>query len=216
MRQMLLTAAFTLAATLTHAGEASERVFSRTAMDLVKASETIVYSHVRSGVAGEQLQAIDDGEIRVAMGTDSSGGRESVVTMGEVGKLRPVSRFPASSGNPLVPIFLESALRTMSRVTGGSTFYIRNRIKDSLGTGGTMTPVEIELDGKTVPSTEIVFEPFLNDKNRDRMGPFADLRLTFVVSDTMPGDIIQFAARTGQAEPFYAEEIKFRSLVQGD
>ena len=136
--------------------------------------------------------------------------------MGEESKLRPVSKFPASSGNPLVPIFLESTLRTMSRVTGGSVFYIRNRIKDAFGSSGTMTSVDVTVNGEITPGTEVVFEPFVGDKNRHRMGPFANLTLTFVLSDKVPGDVVRFRAATGPdgADTSYIEEIRFLNLVE--
>ena len=145
--------------------------------------------------------------------SSDTGGSEAVVTMGEVGKLQPVSSWPVSSGNPIVPIFLESTLRTMSRVTGGSTFYIRNRIKEALGTGGTINQIEMQVAGQTVPAQEIVFEPFLKDKNRDRMGAFRDLKLVFVLSEKVPGDIVSFRALTDGAA--YSEEISFTRVEEG-
>lgn len=193
------------------AGPASERVFSQKALDLVKTGQHVVYTHVREGDAGESVNPLPDGEIRVTVRTGDDGKREAAVTMGPKGKLRPVSVWPASSGNPILPIFLESTLRAMARTTGGSTFYIRNRIKDALGTGGTMTDVTLDVAGTSVKATKIVFAPFTNDKNRDRMGDFADMTLTFVVSADTPGDIVQFIAATkGTA---YREEIAFSGLA---
>ena len=200
------------------AGPASERVFSRAALERVTEGDELVYSHVRTG----KTQPIENGEIRVKLAPGSGGVREARVTMGEVGKLRPVSAWPAASGNPLVPIFLESTLRTMARATGGSEFYIRNRIKEALGTGGTMTEVTVEVDGKPIDAVEIEFSPFDGDKNRARMGGYADLRLVFTVSDALPGDVVRFLATTvaaadmGKIEPFYSEVIAFAALKGGN
>lgn len=194
------------------AGPASERVFSRKALDLLSVGQLVDYSHTRGGNVGEAVDPISDGQIRVRLRTAEDGSREAEVTMGEAGKLRPVSVWPASAGNPILPIFLESALRAMSSATGGSTFYIRNRIKDSLGTGGTITPVTLDVAGTAVTAQKIVFVPFENDKNRDRMGAFADMTLTFVVSDQTPGDIIRFTAETGDGETAYREEIAFQGV----
>ncbi|MEM1299738.1 MAG: hypothetical protein AAGH68_10700 [Pseudomonadota bacterium] len=192
------------------AGEPSERVFSRTALDGVKDNHQVIYTHVRTG----EVRPISNGEIRVKVEPHETG-RKAVVTMGEEGKLQPVSSWPASSGNPVLPIFLESTLRTMAQATGGSEFYIRNRIKEALGTGGTMNEISLDMDGKAIPATEITFAPFADDKNRARMGGYAELKLVFVVSEALPGDIVRFAAVTGD-RGLYLEEIAFARLAEGE
>lgn len=196
------------------AGPASERLFSRAALEQVAENQQVVYAHVRSGTSQDDLQPIVNGEIRIQVQASDTGEPEAAVTMGEAGKLRPVSAWPVSSGNPIVPIFLESTLRTMSRVTGGSTFYIRNRIKEALSIGGTIETVEMQVAGQTVTAQEIVFRPFAKDKNRARMGAFADMKLVFVVSDDLPGDIVTFRAETDGAA--YSEEISFTRIEEGE
>ncbi len=215
MRKALLALMFAAAGSLASAGPASERVFSTSALDLIEIDKTAVYAHSRQGELAASLKAVENGEIRILLPTGDDGKREAVVTMGEVGKLRPVSVWPASSGNPILPIFLESVLRSMARVTGGSAFYIRNRIKESLGTGGTITDVELDVAGKMMPVQHIMFEPFKNDKNSDRMGGFATLKLHFFVSDAMPGDIVRFVATTAgtEGEAAFREEISFTQVV---
>lgn len=193
------------------AGPASERVFSRAALVGLGLDTQAVYSHVREGSAGEALMPIEDGEIRIAIRTGTDGTREAAVTMGTAGELRPVSVWPASSGNPIVPIFLESALRTMARVTGGSAFYIRNRMKEALGARGRIEEVEIAGATGALTAQHIVFTPFADDQNRARMGAFADLTLHFTVSDAVPGDIVRFMATTGgeTGDTAYRETITF-------
>ena len=200
------------------AGPASDRIFSTAALDLVKTGQQVIYTHIREGNAGEELQLLPDGEIRIRVQNDAEQKREAVVTMGPIGKLKPVSIWPASSGNPILPIFLESALRAMSRTTGGSSFYIRNRIKEALGAGGQMNTVTLDVAGKQVTGTEIVFPLFENDKNRDRMGAFKDMSLTFVVSDQTPGDISRFTAQTPEDANgiAYREEIRFSELTKAE
>lgn len=214
MRAIAFLAAI-LAALPAFAGPASDRVFSTAALDLVETGQQLIYTHVREGTAGETLNPVSDGEIRINLQTGKDQKREAAVTMGPAGKLRPVSIWPASSGNPILPIFLESALRAMSRTTGGSSFYIRNRIKEAMGSGGDMQPVTLDLDGKEVAATRIVFPLFENDKNRDRMGDFKDMSLTFVLSEEIPGDIVRFTAETpeGANGVAYREVIAFSAVA---
>jgi hypothetical protein len=195
------------------AGPASERVFSREALAKLAQDQQLVYSHVREGAASQDLQPISNGEIRIELRTAANGASEAFVQMGDVGQLRPVSSWPASSGNPLVPIFLESTLRSMSRATGGGEFYIRNRIKEALGSGGTIEDVELQIGDRKISAQRIVFEPFIKDKNRDRMGAFADMKLEFLVSEDLPGDVVSFRAETDGAT--YSEEIAFSRIEEG-
>ena len=216
MRGLLLGLLLLAAGGQAFAGPASERVFSTTALDAVADGATVIYGHVREGTAGSGYRPVENGEIRIDVGPGADGNREATVTMGEPAKMRPVSTFPASSGNPLVPIFLESALRTMAHATGGSDFYIRNRIKDALGNRGSIENVELAVAGATIAATHIVFEPFTDDKNRDRMGAFANLQLHFYVSHAVPGDVVRFLATTGDetGEVAYREVISFRGITE--
>lgn len=211
MRGILAAVFAAMLATSVAAGPASERVFSRAALEQVKTDQLVVYTHKRTG----EMKPLDNGEIRVGLELGEDGARQAVVTMGESGQLRPVSKWPASSGNPILPIFLESALRSMAEATGGSQFYIRNRIKEALGTAGEMKQVSLDVDGRTIPATEITFSPFTRDKNRARMGGFADLKLVFVVSEALPGDVVRFVAETGAEGP-YKEEITFARLAEAE
>ena len=215
MRAFAILAAI-LAALPAFAGPASDRIFSTAALDLVETGQQLVYTHVREGTAGETLNPVPDGEIRIKVQTGDDQKREAVVTMGPTGKLRPVSKWPTTSGNPILPIFLESALRAMARTTGGSSFYIRNRIKDAMGRGGDMDTITMDVNGKEIVATQIVFPLFDNDKNRDRMGDFKDMSLTFVLSDEMPGDIVRFAAQTPEGDEGFAyrEVIAFSTVVE--
>lgn len=197
------------------AGPASERVFSRAALEQVAGGQQLVYSHTRTGTSPKALQPLDNHEIRVRLEGDGEE-RQARVTMGEVGQLRPVSKWSAANGNPLVPIFLESTLRTMARVTGGSEFYIRNRIKEALGSGGTLEDVTVRVEGKDVSAQSATFRPFVGDKNAARMGEFRNLALVFVMSRDLPGDVVRFSATTAPdgagTDATYVEEIAFTRL----
>lgn len=46
---------------------------------------------------------------------------------------REITSFATGSANPILLYFLESAARATAEASGGSPFYIRNRIRDALG-----------------------------------------------------------------------------------
>lgn len=90
-------------------------------------------------------------------------------------RTRRIGPFPVSGGDPVLTFFLEQTTRDMASLTGGSPFYIRNRIRDALVEGGDMTR-----DGGTASAS---FRPFATDPNAGRMRGFDTLTLTFVMSD---------------------------------
>ena len=47
-------------------------------------------------------------------------------------KPQPVGTFPAGVANPLLLYFLETTVRATAEATGGSPYYIRNRIREAL------------------------------------------------------------------------------------
>ncbi|MDH2328899.1 hypothetical protein QCN27_18790 [Cereibacter sp. SYSU M97828] len=107
---------------------------------------------------------------------------------------RPVGEFAAESAHPAVMFFLESTVRHMAEATGGSPFYIRNRIRDALAKAPLNAPVM----------------PFAEDPNRAQMGQFAGLTLTF---RTEGAEVLQLSADTAAGTGGYHESL---TLVEGD
>jgi hypothetical protein len=103
------------------------------------------------------------------------------------GKRQSLAVFDASVGNPMAMFFLERLVRDLAAATGGSKFYIRNRIKDSLLAPKAITSDHITYGGAERPATRVTLAPFVADRNRARLGPFADLRIDFLMSDAVPG-----------------------------
>lgn len=192
---------------------AGERLFFEGALAQVAPGAAIIYEHQRDGSKTDpESQQITDGEISVTLRDGADGTREAMVAMSSEGKQRELHPFPVSTGNPMLLIFLESSLRAMAGITGGSPFYIRNRVKESLRSGGEITPVDTTFNGETITAEQIVFHPFREDKNRERMGDFAELELRFVLSEEAPGGFILFSATTpksGDEAPAFREEISF-------
>lgn len=113
---------------------------------------------------------------------------------------RDIGPFPVSGGDAALTFFLENTARDMAALTGGSPFYIRNRMKDALRSGGT---VEHRQDG-----TITTFHPFANDPNAARMQGFATLELRFTF-DQPTAPIRQMLAQTSAA-PLYHHEMTLK------
>lgn len=208
MRTLLLAVVMTAA--LTGPGRAepvTDALFAEGIFDAVPDGQVIAYSHSRKGVASAAFTPVIDGRMVVVTGKAADGTRSVSLKIDTEGQRREVSDFPASGGNPVLMVFLESTVRSMAAMSGGSPFYIRNRIKDALREGGDLTDAPQDFAGRRIAAQELVLRPFDGDPNRDRMGEFAGLSLRFVVSDAVPGRFLLMSADTPEAGSGYHETI---------
>jgi hypothetical protein len=115
------------------------------------------------------------------------------------------------TGNPILMVFLESVVKTVSDATGGSPFYLRNRIRDALRDRLVEETVSVELGGAPIEAHRIALSPFADDAHAAELGAFADLELAFVLAEAAPGSFLSLAATAGAKPgdaPAYSEEIR--------
>jgi hypothetical protein len=208
MRKLLFVALAAAAlAGPVHADPVTEALFAEGIFDGQPDGQEIAYSHARSGNPAADFQPVVAGRILLVTEPAQDGRRSLSLTIESEGRQREIVDFPASGGNPVLMVFLESTVRSMAALTGGSPFYIRNRIKDALRQGG--QPVDLSQDSALgqVAAREVVLHPFADDPNRDRMGAFADLALRFVVADAVPGRLVLLSADTPDPASGYHETI---------
>lgn len=131
-------------------------------------------------------------------------------------QMRLIGSFPASVGNPLIMYFLESAVSDIAKQSGGSPFYMRNRIKEALLKDAEIVPVSVRVGNRDVAASQVTLRPFAKDKARGQMGRFAELALAVTVSEDVPGWYYSLKATVpegvGPAEIGYSNAI---TLTQG-
>ena len=84
---------------------------------------------------GAGLRAVADGRL-AARGRRRAGRAGAAADREEDGEDAPVGTFPPAWPNPVLLYFLETTVRAMAEATGGSPFYIRNRIREALAAAG--------------------------------------------------------------------------------
>jgi hypothetical protein len=178
------------------AGEAQDRLFALGALKGVETGETLVYDYAREGsFSADNLPKVDHGQARLTL-KDENGTRTAVAVLRDDTKqVANFDPFPGDAGNPVFLIFMEEAVTTMSKLTGGSVFYIRNRMREALGAQDAVAQSRASYQGRDVPARVLTFQPFLKDKNAAKMGaPFQALTITFVMSDEIPGGFAKMEA----------------------
>lgn len=172
------------------AAETYDLLFKQGTLNEIPKQQTLEYMRVVSVAKNPEYAERNSGEIELTFEGDDMARLQFV----QADKHRNVGAFPATVGNPIIMYFVETVLRDVAHEAGGSPFYIRNRIKEAL-----LQDVPVETETLTFAGTEIAaktltLHPFIDDKNRPRMGPYGDLSVTVTMSDDVPGWYLSLVA----------------------
>lgn len=169
------------------AGEAGDLVMTDRGPWQLTAPLTWTMTH--EGPAAPGFLPIRNGQVSLLQQTDPADGRPVLMIEQQTdGRTRRIGPYPTSGGDPAVVFFLENAARDVAALTGGSPFYIRNRIKDALFRGGEVT----RGDGRVT----VTLHPFASDPNLSRLHGFETLQLRFVMGDDPKSPIRAMTAET--------------------
>lgn len=173
-------------------------LFKDGTLDDLGDNEQLVYNRDVTNVAKPESGAHNTGDITLQIDEKDESLASLMFHQGE--KFRKMGSFPASVGNPMIMVFYESVVRDMAETAGGSPYYIRNRVKESLIEPSNVEEGEMMLNGETVPTKTIRLHPFENDPNKDRMQGFGELELSVTMSEAVPGWYVSFSAEAMNAE----------------
>ncbi|MEM1383490.1 MAG: hypothetical protein AAGG06_07570 [Pseudomonadota bacterium] len=183
---------------------ALDLLFSTPHLAALEEGAELRYRHQRRSSIAGAIGQDHDRLITLAKGDPRAREEGAVtVTMDADGAPRILDPFRGVTGNPILLVFLESSVSAISRATGGSPFYLRNRVRERLRTGLSETG-QAGSDGGRVLS----MRPFAGDRNAGRLGDFVDLEYRFTLSENAPGMFLSLSALMPEGtEPAYFEEI---------
>jgi hypothetical protein len=174
--------------------------------DLLMAPGLFEAAAVGSALVYDETRSVPDAEATTVEAVDDDRVRLEVVKAGEMRLVReedggavPLGTFPNGVANPLLLYFLETTVRVMAETTGGSPYYIRNRIREAL--------VASDLGTARGEAREVTLSPFLHDANRSRMGSFGDLVIRLRFDPEAPSRILELSADTPAGEGGYHERM---------
>lgn len=186
-----------LAAVPLAAGEAGDMVFADRGPWSIEPEGLRWSVHVDGPDAAGFLH-VEDGSVTLNETIDPSDNQPVLqLTQETDSRTREIGPFPISGGDPVLTFFLEQTTRDIAKLTGGSPYYIRNRIKDALFKSG-----EISQDGSTA-----TFQPFKDDPNAGQMKGFETLTLTFTLAENAEAPIRELQARTDGDAPGYVNRM---------
>lgn len=192
------------------AGGFSDAVFAPATLQGTLGAEPLRYAHV---LRMPELPKTDARPLTPAVALDDvftlSKSQDARLVLDRVSgdNAQPISDFAVTSANPMLIYFLESTARNMTEITGGSPFYIRNRLREALAKPELGPVADVATGDTTAMAHEIILHPFAEDKMRHRMGAFAELTLRLVVAFDQPGRILALSADAGAVDATYHESL---------
>lgn len=170
------------------AGEAGDLIFAERG-PWALGDRTVIWTETQEGPVLPSFRQIRGGRLVLSEVMDARDGQPVLQLEQTVDdRSRKIGPFPVSAGDPVVVFFLENTARDMATLTGGSPYYIRNRIKDAVFRGGS-----VQREGGV---TTVVTRPFEGDPNAAHMGGFAGLELRFVMDEDARQPIREMVAET--------------------
>lgn len=160
-------------------------------------------------------------EVVLAVQPRSDGKKDVHVTFLSGAHHMPFPPALGFNGNPVLMFFLEHDVVAMHEMTGGSTTYFRNRIRQAFVDRAEVESVSIAFEGKEESGTAVTLTPFRHDPIINRFGNLHEKSYRFVLSDSIPGTIYEVSTTvpsdSGQS-PRIEEAMTFSRMhpCQGD
>jgi len=195
---------------------ASKVLFEASHLDKLKTGSKVSY-RLEQTISQERLLGapIKDDITLAVKKVNSDGKRDVNVAIFTGERARPVQKITGLTGNPLLVIFLDRAVRNYKRVAGGSTAYLKNRFKLELAKHAKVQATKVAYNGKDVEGYKVSVEPFVRDPNRHKMHGYEGSTFSFVVSEAVPGYLVELDAVLDSPKenaPRLEERIKFSGV----
>lgn len=194
----LMATALILVGHAAFADEAGDLVFAERGPWQPEANQYIWRLDV-AGPTRPGFMPISDGRVEIVAVTDE--GKPALELYEKAEALdRKIGPFPVDGTDPALIFFLETTSREMAKLTGGSPFYIQNRMKDALFRGGQVQ--------QTDKGQLAIFRPFEDDPNKDKMAGFEGLEITFTIQEPNMPIPSMIAATPGEAPGFRVSMVR--------
>lgn len=205
MRLILLVAVLLTAAMNAQASETYDLIFKTGTLDALPKDSSLSYDKAVSVAGNAELSEQNSGLVKLNIG----GENEAQLKFYQGEKHRPIGVFPVDVGNPIIMYFVETVVRDVAANTGGSPFYIRNRVKESLIKFAEIESEVIEFGAQEISAQHITLRPFRGDKNVQRMRGYGELAVTVTMSEDVPGWYYSLVASASgpNGEPIYSSAL---------
>lgn len=167
----------------------------------VPAGTELVYKFERKPSDAQLLGPGYTDEIKVKVESDAPEGKKNViVTMFSGERGRDPNKITDMDGNPMLVVYLDTALGHFQQLAGGDRTYLKSRFSKSFVSDAKVEPVKISYKGTDVDGYRVTVTPFVNDASRARMRGFEVSTFSIVVGDKIPGQFGQMISKYNNSD----------------
>jgi hypothetical protein len=179
----------------------ADLLFERPQWQAAAPGTRLVYRYQRATPLESVFGPNFEDRIRLTLEDAASANARTVrVEMFSERRRRAAGPFEDVTSNPVLLLFLEHHLETLTRALKANPRYFKNAIRAALRDKASVTPTTVEWRGQSLPGWRIEARPFVDDAHKDRMRGLESLTYTFTTSDAVPGGILSMEARAVAAD----------------
>ncbi len=189
---MLATAAHAAA---DEAKKATDMLFETKHIADVAAGTELLYKFERKPSDEKVMGPGYTDEIKLKIEGDGAPGKKNVVVSVYTGeRAREPNHITDMDGNPMLIVYLDTAVGHFQQLTGGDRGYLKNRFSKSLGAEAKAVPVKIDYKGAQVDGFKVTVSPYTDDPARAKMRGYETSEFSIVISAKIPGQFAQMTS----------------------
>jgi hypothetical protein len=179
----------------------ADLLFERPQWQAAASGTRLVYRYQRATPLESVFGSNFEDRIRLSLEDAATSDARTVrVEMFSERRRRAAGPFEDVTNNPVLLLFLEHHLETLTRTLKANPRYFKNAIRAALRDRASVMPTTFEWRGQSLSGWRIVARPFVDDSHKDRMRGLESLTYTFTTSDAVPGGILSMEARAVAAD----------------
>lgn len=197
----LMACAMTVAAAAADTPKAVDLLFEGKHIAQLPAGTELVYKFERKPSDEKQLGEGFSDNIKMKIEGEGAPGKKNVVLeiySGE--RAREPHHSTDLDGNPILLVYLDTALGHFRQLAGGDQAYLKNAFSQSFAKDANVTPVKVSYKGADVDGYRVTVTPYAKDPNRSKMKGWQVAEFSLVLSDQVPGKFAQMVSKFNNSD----------------
>ena len=110
-------------------------------------------------------------------------------------RARDLQKLPNLTINPVFLVYFNQAVNSFSMLAGGQRPYLTRVFSNGFKEKAKVEPVKVDYQGKKIDAWRVSMAPYDGDQNESKMEGWEGAEYVLVVSDQVPGEIIDLIAK---------------------
>ena len=174
--------------------KATDLIFEHKHLAKVEPGKQIVYKFNRQVSDPKILGVAYSDDITLKVVADKEDGKKDIELQIYTGdRARELQKLEKFTINPVFAVFFSQAVSTFNQLAGGQVNYLQRSFSDGW-LKAKVEPIQVDYNGKKISAYRITMTPFQGDKYESKMQGWEGAKYQVVVSDEVPGEIVDLVA----------------------